>query len=76
MAVPRKKVSVAKSGSRHWSWQRVNLRRLSEKYNPVKCSNCWAKKLPHMVCGSCGYYRGKQVISVKVKGKSKNVLEA
>jgi len=25
MAVPRKKVSVAKSGSRHWSWQRVNL---------------------------------------------------
>ncbi|MEK7209443.1 MAG: 50S ribosomal protein L32 [Patescibacteria group bacterium] len=34
------------------------------------CSNCKMPSLPHAVCASCGYYRGKQVVVKKVK-KSK-----
>jgi large subunit ribosomal protein L32 len=29
------------------------------------CSNCGEVKLPHRVCGHCGYYRGREVIEVK-----------
>ena len=28
------------------------------------CPNCGAVKLPHIVCGNCGWYRGRQVIDV------------
>ena len=31
------------------------------------CPNCGAKKLPHRVCDSCGFYKGKQIITKVVK---------
>ena len=31
------------------------------------CPQCQAPILPHRVCPACGYYRGKQVISIKIK---------
>ena len=27
-----------------------------------ECPNCGEAKLPHRVCASCGYYRGREVI--------------
>ncbi len=30
----------------------------------VECSNCHAKHEAHKVCKACGYYNGRQVISV------------
>ncbi len=30
----------------------------------VGCSNCRAKMMPHRVCPTCGYYKGRQVIVV------------
>jgi len=75
MAVPRKKISVSKRRIKHASWQRVNLKKLSQKYAVVKCQNCWANKLPHRVCPTCGYYKGKQIVSKKVK-ESVKVLDA
>jgi len=70
MAVPRKKISKSKRRSRHGQWQRVNLKRMANKYNIVTCSNCGAKKLSHRVCPTCWYYKWKQVITIKVKDKS------
>jgi len=32
----------------------------------VRCSNCGADKVPHRVCGACGYYKGRHVIAVRV----------
>ncbi|MFZ5801490.1 MAG: 50S ribosomal protein L32 [Candidatus Omnitrophota bacterium] len=32
-----------------------------------KCSNCGAWIVPHRVCPLCGHYRGKQVLTLKVK---------
>ena len=31
------------------------------------CTNCGATKLAHRVCHACGYYNGKQVISIKTE---------
>jgi large subunit ribosomal protein L32 len=28
------------------------------------CSQCGARVRPHRVCPSCGYYKGRQVVSV------------
>jgi large subunit ribosomal protein L32 len=28
------------------------------------CAQCGARVLPHRVCPSCGYYKGRQVVSV------------
>jgi large subunit ribosomal protein L32 len=33
----------------------------------VTCDNCGAAALPHRVCGACGYYKGRQVMTVKVR---------
>ena len=35
------------------------------------CSNCGAKIIPHRICLSCGYYKGKQVITLKSKEKER-----
>jgi large subunit ribosomal protein L32 len=31
------------------------------------CKNCTFPVRPHEVCQNCGFYRGKQVIKIKVK---------
>lgn len=35
------------------------------------CPQCKHPKTPHQVCPICGYYKGKQVIEIKVKEKKK-----
>jgi large subunit ribosomal protein L32 len=30
----------------------------------VSCANCQEMVLPHHVCPSCGYYKGRQVVAV------------
>jgi large subunit ribosomal protein L32 len=58
MAVPKKKTSKAKGRSR----QAANWR--LEVPSRSLCPNCGAAKLPHVVCPTCGHYRGRQVIDV------------
>jgi len=55
MAVPRKKVSKSKRNMRraHHRLAKVNLN---------ECQNCGELKLPHHICGACGYYAGREVI--------------
>ena len=59
MAVPKKKTSKAKSRSRRASaWDlKVPARSL--------CPRCNAAKLPHVVCGNCGWYHGRQAVDVE-----------
>lgn len=60
MANPKRKSSKRK----------VRIRRsMNVKDIPAmqKCQQCGALHRPHRVCPSCGYYRGRQVISVEAK---------
>ena len=73
MAVPRKKISIHKKHLRHSTWLRLNLNKLTDKYAQVKCTNCGKYKLSHRVCPACGYYAGKQILTIKSKSKSKTI---
>ena len=57
MAVPKRKTSK----------QRKRKRRTHYKAGAVAvqaCPRCGDPKRPHRVCGSCGYYAGKQSVEV------------
>jgi len=58
MANPKRRHSKSRRGKRraHDALTAPNL---------SVCSNCGASVMPHRVCPSCGYYKGKQVIQVE-----------
>jgi len=33
--------------------------------NLTQCSNCGHLRLPHVVCPHCGFYKGREVISIE-----------
>lgn len=55
--VPKKKTSKSKRDMRR-SHHALSAPQLTE------CPQCHSKKLSHHVCPSCGYYGGRQVLSV------------
>ena len=60
MGVPKRKVSKA----------RYRTRRSANRYHAAElnvCSHCGAAVISHRVCPSCGYYKGRQIISVELK---------
>jgi large subunit ribosomal protein L32 len=58
MAVPKKKKSKAKvRAGRASNW------RLTASARSV-CPRCTTVKLPHTVCPTCGWYKGRQAIDV------------
>ncbi|MFP4466509.1 MAG: 50S ribosomal protein L32 [Candidatus Goldiibacteriota bacterium] len=57
MANLTRKTSKSKSRSR----TAANMK-LKQKINAVECPNCHAKRLPHRVCGSCGFYDGREAV--------------
>jgi len=57
---------------RRHSNTRTALRRSQDGIRPKSssvCSHCKAAKRPHHVCPKCGFYRGRQVMTIKVKSK-------
>jgi large subunit ribosomal protein L32 len=60
MAVPKRRTSRSKKGSRR-----------SHHHAPVKsvqyCSRCNEPVLAHRVCPNCGYYQGREVIPMDEK---------
>ncbi|NBX73949.1 MAG: 50S ribosomal protein L32 [Alphaproteobacteria bacterium] len=60
MAVPKKKTSKS----------RRDMRRAHHAIKPAnvtECPNCGEPRRPHHVCGSCGYYDGREVAARKRK---------
>lgn len=33
------------------------------------CPNCKELKLPHVICGACGWYKGRSIVAAKSAGK-------
>lgn len=75
MAVPAKKKSITKKHVRHSARQRINMVRLHNTYRFGSCSNCGAAVLAHRVCTKCGFYNGKQILTIKTSSKEK-VIDA
>ncbi len=56
MAVPKSKITRSRRGMRRSHDSLVAA-------NPNECPNCGELKLPHHVCGSCGYYADREVVA-------------
>jgi large subunit ribosomal protein L32 len=67
-ALPKKKISKSR-GRKRYATKTYRFPTLSV------CSNCGAKKLPHIVCPSCGFYSGKAIIEQKEEIKVTKVTE-
>ena len=55
MAVPKRKLSSARQNKR-----RSNVWKLDAPALSI-CTQCGELKMPHRMCGDCGYYKGRQV---------------
>lgn len=62
---PKKRHSRQRKGKR-----RASIRLQSPK--GVYCTNCGNIILPHMICKACGFYKGKQFLTLKKKDKKKD----
>jgi large subunit ribosomal protein L32 len=60
MPVPKRKRSRARRDSRF-------ANKGLEVKNFSSCSNCKDPVLPHQVCMSCGYYKGRKVMATKIE---------
>ena len=59
MGVPKRKTSK----------MRLRIRKSANRWNAPqlgKCTQCGSAKVSHTVCKACGYYRGRQVLTVSV----------
>ena len=58
MPVPKRKKSRANTRNRRSQWKL--------QPPPIStCPQCHAPKLPHRVCGKCGYYAGREVVEIE-----------
>ncbi len=44
--------------------------------NLTKCANCQQPVVTHQACANCGYYKGRQVLQVKLKSKTVKAAKA
>ncbi len=60
--LPKRKLSKGRRDRRraHDALQAANL---------SACPNCGSMTLPHTVCPSCGFYKGREVLEIKKEEK-------
>lgn len=58
MAVPKRKTSKARRDKRRANWKLTAP-------GLIACPKCGELIMPHRVCKACGYYKGKEVVSVE-----------
>ena len=58
MAVPKRRTSRSRRGKRR-SHDSLSVPGVTP------CPQCGEMRLPHRVCPSCGYYRGKAVLEIE-----------
>ncbi len=56
--LPKKKISRGRRDRRR-------AHHALKSRNTVQCSNCGETRLPHHVCGNCGFYQGREIIEVE-----------
>lgn len=58
MPTPKRKTTKSKGRQRAAHWK-------AEPPAYAECPQCRQPKLPHRVCGNCGYYAGRKAIEVE-----------
>jgi large subunit ribosomal protein L32 len=58
MPVPKKRTSKSKSRSRRAAAWTLDVPPRSV------CPRCGSAKVPHVVCGVCGWYKGRQAVEI------------
>ncbi|MFZ1685007.1 MAG: 50S ribosomal protein L32 [Candidatus Zixiibacteriota bacterium] len=58
MPLPKRRHSRTRGRKRRTGWK-------LDVPNVIECSHCHQSRLPHHICPHCGFYDGKQVITVK-----------
>lgn len=58
MALPKRKHSKRRTRTRKAQWKKISALPL------VECPQCHELKVPHRICGDCGYYK-KEVIGAE-----------
>lgn len=59
MPLPKQRHNSSRGKRRRAGHKKLEVKKL------VKCSNCGKPTMPHVVCGNCGYYKGKEVVKAK-----------
>ncbi|HEY6722886.1 MAG TPA: 50S ribosomal protein L32 [Polyangiaceae bacterium] len=59
MAVPKRRKTSSKRDMRRANHDKVSAPTI------VGCPNCEAPMVPHRVCGSCGFYKGRSVLKTE-----------
>ncbi|MBI4312946.1 MAG: 50S ribosomal protein L32 [Chloroflexi bacterium] len=54
---PKKKRTSARKG---WRWSHLQ----QPAATITECAQCHSPKVPHTVCPTCGYYGGREIISM------------
>lgn len=58
MAVPKQKQSHSRTAKRR-AQHKISLK------DTHTCPRCAEPKLPHRVCGECGFYHGREAVDVQ-----------
>lgn len=59
MAVPKRKMGRSRTHSRR------SANNVIDAPSRSVCPQCGEVKLPHRVCGNCGYYKNREVIETE-----------
>lgn len=76
MAAPKKKLSRVRSRRRYGAYVQMRRTKLANALRLVVCSHCGEKRMLHNACKACGFYRGKQVLTIKDKSSKVTKIEA
>lgn len=68
MPVPKRKLSRSRRDMRN-----ANKGLKPQIFGVCSTDECGEPKLPHEVCGKCGFYRGKKVMTTKMDRELKRV---
>lgn len=58
MGVPKRRHSHSRKNKRRSEWRKI------DKPGLVECPQCHELKLPHRACLNCGFYKGKNVVTI------------